>query len=284
MQSIRIRVDSDHYNITTKVFSGGEVHVDLSHLPKECNDYNIKARLQSGNDIMQLIMVADAMFNRYEDTKGSITIPYMPYARQDRYCADGQCFGANRVAKVLSAIRQEHLTTYDLHSDVAKNELVSYFCVNIISQASIFRDHKVLRDLLKTHHVVAPDKGAHFKASCVNSVGSDSQPVIVFDKERCPITGVIKGFTCPVDTVSGDCLIVDDICDGGGTFIGVAKELKARGAKSVSLYVTHGIFSKGFDIFTGIIDHIYTTDSFRRDDSLYSGYVAQGVQLTTILI
>jgi len=58
-------------------------------------------------------------------------------------------------------------------------------------------------------------------------------------------------------------LIADDICDGGRTFIELAKVLKNEGALEVSLFITHGIFSKGLDVFTGLIEHIYTTDSFK---------------------
>ncbi|MEI8631794.1 phosphoribosyltransferase family protein [Vibrio sp. PP-XX7] len=58
-------------------------------------------------------------------------------------------------------------------------------------------------------------------------------------------------------------LIADDICDGGRTFVELAKVLKSEGATEISLFVTHGIFSKGFEVFAGLIDVIYTTDSFK---------------------
>ena len=59
-------------------------------------------------------------------------------------------------------------------------------------------------------------------------------------------------------------IITDDICDGGYTFIKVAEQLKAKGASKVILFVTHGIFSKGLDVFEGLIDHVYTTTSFEH--------------------
>jgi ribose-phosphate pyrophosphokinase len=48
--------------------------------------------------------------------------------------------------------------------------------------------------------------------------------------------------------------MVDDICDGGRTFIELAKELRGMGAEKVHLYVTHGFFTKGLSVFDGIID------------------------------
>jgi ribose-phosphate pyrophosphokinase len=59
---------------------------------------------------------------------------------------------------------------------------------------------------------------------------------------------------------------VDDICDGGGTFIGLAALLKSHNAGHIVLIVSHGIFSKGFDL--AHIDAIYTTNSFKDIENL----------------
>ena len=55
--------------------------------------------------------------------------------------------------------------------------------------------------------------------------------------------------------------IVDDICDGGRTFIEIAKYLKEADSidsSRIHLMVTHGFFTKGLGVFDGLIDHIYT--------------------------
>jgi len=56
---------------------------------------------------------------------------------------------------------------------------------------------------------------------------------------------------------------VDDICDGGGTFIGLAKALKQKNAGNLYLAVSHGIFSKGFNELNKHFTKIFTTDSFK---------------------
>jgi ribose-phosphate pyrophosphokinase len=72
-------------------------------------------------------------------------------------------------------------------------------------------------------------------------------------------------------------IIVDDICDGGRTFIELAKVLKSNKVKNITLFVTHGIFSKGVDaLFENGIDNIITTDTrlitqtkeFRANDNI----------------
>jgi len=56
---------------------------------------------------------------------------------------------------------------------------------------------------------------------------------------------------------------VDDICDGGGTFLGLATALKEKNAGKLSLIVSHGIFSKGFEELNKSFDTVFTTNSFR---------------------
>ena len=83
-------------------------------------------------------------------------------------------------------------------------------------------------------------------------------------------TGNITKTTVLHDDFGGkDCVIVDDICDGGRTFIELAKVLKERGAGKIGLFVTHGIFSQGVGVlFDNGIDFIYTTDSFDQSDKI----------------
>jgi ribose-phosphate pyrophosphokinase len=52
-------------------------------------------------------------------------------------------------------------------------------------------------------------------------------------------------------------IILDDICDGGQTFVELAKHLKAQGAKAIYLYITHGIFSKGLSVLKQHFEHVY---------------------------
>jgi ribose-phosphate pyrophosphokinase len=113
--------------------------------------------------------------------------------------------------------------------------------------------------------VVAPDAGSHDRAyaffnKCANDRG-DSNFI------QCSKTRSENGspITClPEADYKKKCVIVDDIIDGGRTFSDLATKLRAKGATSVELVVTHGIFSYGFDI-PGI-DKIYTTDTYLEND------------------
>ena len=60
--------------------------------------------------------------------------------------------------------------------------------------------------------------------------------------------------------------IVDDICDGGRTFIELAKEIKKQTNTPIYLIVTHGIFSAGFDKLSDELDGIFCTNSVKDID------------------
>ena len=60
-----------------------------------------------------------------------------------------------------------------------------------------------------------------------------------------------------------DAIIVDDICDGGKTFIELAKVLKQKNVGKIYLVITHGIFSQGFEGLASYVSGIYTTNSVK---------------------
>jgi len=93
-------------------------------------------------------------------------------------------------------------------------------------------------------------------------------------KERDVKTGALTSFkTTTEDLGCQTCFIIDDICDGGGTFAGTAKMLREKGAEKVVLIVSHGIFSKGTTIES--VDEVYTTDSYKHVPGINCIHVAR---------
>jgi ribose-phosphate pyrophosphokinase len=112
--------------------------------------------------------------------------------------------------------------------------------------------------------LISPDGGALKKIYKV-SEALNGMEVVECSKSRDVKTGRLSGFKVYADDLQGrSCILVDDICDGGGTFIGLAKELKAKNAGALYLAVSHGVFSKGTDLLTEVFDHIFTTDSVQE--------------------
>lgn len=223
-------------NYETFVFSGGEVHVRVNKKSSK-----IVADIKDSEDIMRLLMLAEALKPIDYLT---IEIPYFPYARQDRICNDGEAFSLKVMSNLINSIKADKVIIYDPHSDVTPA---------LINNVEIVHQHEIIPpSILKGKTIVCPDAGAEKKILKLK------RPYIMATKVRDVSTGDIIATKVYSDSLTDHtCIIIDDICDGGRTFIELAKVLKAKGAKSVELYVTHGIFSKGLNVFTGLIDKIY---------------------------
>lgn len=273
MNNIRVCLNGEYYTVSAKKFSGGEVHVNVDHIdiPKPTKCF-LTCHTQSSDDIMMLFMTINALRNKFPllivDT---VCIPYLAYSRQDRVCANGDAFSLSVFAALLKTMGIETLYTYDIHSFAGIEELQkNNIDVIVHDMQYIFSKNNTLLKLIKDPNIIicSPDKGAFHKVKqLVYELRRVGEEFIVGSKIRDSKTGALTGFdyTYHQSIVDKDICIIDDICDGGGTFVGLAEELLTDGARSVSLYVTHGIFSKGLDVFDGIINHVYTTDSFRTD-------------------
>jgi ribose-phosphate pyrophosphokinase len=117
---------------------------------------------------------------------------------------------------------------------------------------------------MQAYTLVSPDAGATKKTLKV-AQHYEGLKVINCDKIRDTMTGEITGtyVNWGFSMKEMRLLIVDDICDGGMTFIKIAEAVQKFKPKSIDLYVTHGIFSKGLEpLLDAGIRRVYTTDSF----------------------
>jgi len=243
--------------IKTFNFSGGEIQAELSVDAR--SHLKLLHRIQSSDDFMALLMASEIV-DRAKPIGKSLILPYFPYARQDRVTKREVAFSLKVAAKLIDDLGYDDVVSYDVHSDVTA-ALVNN--MRVVSQAEIItRYFPALDAFIKSDitAIIAPDAGAAKKAGTVAS--AYKLPLFQATKVRDTSTGEIKGTKIYDDMRNYECLIVDDICDGGRTFIELAKVLRDSGASKVYLYVTHGIFSKGYDVFNGLIDGIYSTDSF----------------------
>lgn len=113
-------------------------------------------------------------------------------------------------------------------------------------------------------YLISPDAGSNKKIyDLAKSIGYDGE-IIRCDKLRDIPTGqIIETIVYKNDLGGKDAIIVDDICDGGKTFIELAKVLKEKNVGKIYLVVTHGIFSAGFDSLGEYFDGIYCTNSVK---------------------
>jgi len=238
-------------------FSGGEPHIKILNDLSTTKEVFITHRIKSFNDIGLLLIAVNALRNMKVE-KINLLLPYFPAARQDRLMVKGEALSVKVYAELINNLNLNSVTIFDPHSEVTPALLND--CIVIENYQFI---ENIIKTLDKNTLLISPDGGALKKIYKVASYLQNYE-VIECSKSRNVKTGELSGFKVYAEDLQGkDCLIVDDICDGGGTFLGLAKELKAKNAGRLYLAVSHGIFSKGLEELTKEFEMIFTTNSFK---------------------
>ncbi|AJF40798.1 ribose-phosphate pyrophosphokinase [Vibrio phage phi 3] len=217
--------------------------------------------IDAHKDLVLLALIKEAIDALVRESNHSpapvnVFLPYIPDARADRRFEQGGSHNLKVVASFINSMGFSKVTVLDPHSDVVEG---------LINNVSVLKqNHGVrwvmgqIRQALGSDFVLcAPDLGA---AKKIEEVAKDlNVDYVQAIKIRDVQTGrIVKSELLPKEVSTKSVLIVDDICDGGATFVGIAEALRERGFEKIALYVSHGIFSKGLGVFEGHIDHIYT--------------------------
>lgn len=240
-------------------FSGGEPHIKISPDFDANRKITITHRLNSFNDLGLLCVAVDAL--RRMDVKIiELFIPYFPAARQDRVMIPGEPLSVKVYADIINAMQLNKVFVFDAHSEVTPA---------LLNNSTVIPNYIFIKEVLnkigENVKLISPDGGALKKIYKVSEFLGGVE-VVECSKSRDVKTGKLSGFKVYEDDLNGmDCLIVDDICDGGGTFVGLAEELKKKNAGKLYLAVSHGIFNKGFEVLD-CFDKIFTTNSFKDFD------------------
>lgn len=256
-----------HHKLFT--FPGGEPHIQIKD-PHTLRHQTIMIthRLDSFNKVGELLVAIEAVKACNPD-KIRLFIPYFPGARQDRRANSGEALTAKVYADLINSYNVDGVAVLDPHSDVVPALLNNCNVVNnhdFLAKAMIsVKERESVKPV-----IIAPDAGAIKKAiKLTSSLAEDGQHYELYNghKHRDTKTGQLTGFEVHADNLHEQpCVIVDDICDGGGTFVGLAEELKKKNAGNIHLIVTHGIFSKGWEPFTKLFKSITCSDSFSTID------------------
>ena len=274
-----LEVTSWNIEFESKFFSGGEPHIKLKNISHGNCPVLVTSRLNSMDDIGMFYAGVDAL-KRMGFLEIHALVPYFPAARQDRLMVKGEAFTSAIFVKQIAALGLRSIISVDLHSEVVGG-MFAVLDTHFVDVPNHEFVNQALTHLLPIETVpvgnpdrrfklISPDAGSNKKMKDVCSFlvgkGKYEFDLVKCDKTRDVATGKITGFDVYAKDLNGrKCVIVDDICDGGGTFLGLAEKLKEKGAGDIYLVVTHGIFSKGFKELRKHFKAIYTTDSIRND-------------------
>jgi ribose-phosphate pyrophosphokinase len=254
-------------------FPDGQQTVDLTDfndLLRYEDAVKISSRLNTFQDLELIICAVAAIRNIKPNREIALYVPYFMGARSDRKFMDG---GVNYLKQVIcpiiNSLKLDSILVLDPHSDVLEACLDNYDKVDnhtVVKYALSDIDNK--NDAQERICLVSPDAGAYKKIFDVAKKFSINN-VVTANKVRDLKTSKILSTEVPnLPGSVGDALqyvIIDDICDGGRTFIELAKAIKTQRADAkVYLIVTHGIFSAGFKELSQYFERIYTTNSYRE--------------------
>jgi ribose-phosphate pyrophosphokinase len=233
-----ITVNGEPLNVTK--FPDGTSQVWKLNEPSILNGEAVVVewRFELESEVMQLAQLATLLHAFSVPTY--LDIPFLPYARQDKAVANHATFALHAFAPILNAMRWDVVTLHDPHSPLA-TELIERAVVKYYVSEALGAVMATKSDV-----VCFPDAGAFDKYA--SKFGSF--PAIHADKKRDPLTGYLVTGEVHGDVAGKRVLIVDDICDGGATFIGLAAKLRELGSGDVSLFVSHGLFTKGVKALT----------------------------------
>ncbi|HTS93824.1 MAG TPA: ribose-phosphate pyrophosphokinase [Stellaceae bacterium] len=221
-------------------FSDMEVFVEIQENVRGEDVFVIQSTSFPANDnLMELLVTLDAL-RRGSARRATAVIPYYGYARQDRKSGPRTPISAKLVANMITAAGADRVLTVDLHA----GQIQGFFDIptDNLFVAPVFlkdiKDHYNGGDLV----IVSPDVGGVVRARHIASrIGAD---LAIIDKRR-ERAGISEVMNVIGDVDGRRCILVDDIVDSAGTLCNAAEALVARGAKTASAYVTHGVLSGG---------------------------------------
>ena len=254
-------------------FPGGECHVKLSTLDIG-KQTEIFASLNNANDIMSLLLTVDAIRRINPVSEIFLTIPYFPYARHDRVCNEGEPLSVKVMADLINSLQCSKVTIYDPHSDVTPALLNR---CNSVSLADIIAKSQLIHVIQQKNLVLlSPDAGAEKKIRTVAKKISKKEnmlEVLCASKTRDTLTGNITTTQIHDDVNGRNFIILDDICDGGRTFIELAKLLRELNAGEIYLYVTHGIFSQGLNVLKDYFSHVFCYHTMLKPENIDTSFL-----------
>lgn len=251
MQSSYLNYKDVALDIDVLKYNDGSIRVTIPNMNESLDHryVDIDAFVMSVDDIMIIKQIKDVIDRLSKSPKYySMILSSTTYTRYDRVMYDNKIdgFGAKCFADFINELNLNSVSIIDCHSNVMVDLLHS---ANDIPQSAIVSSMINLDE----YTLIAPDAGA------LKKLDAD----IIFDKVRDVTTGNITGMklaeTKRIKT--NKFIIVDDICEGGRTFMSCAEIFRNNISTidALELYVTHGIFShNAVERLLGHFDHIHT--------------------------
>jgi ribose-phosphate pyrophosphokinase len=222
--------------ITIQKFSDGEIQPIFNESIRGDVVFLVQSTCAPTDNIMELLLMIDAA-RRASAEKVIAVVPYYGYARQDRKDKPRVAIGSKLVANMLTAAGADRVITMDLHAP----QIQGYFDIPVdhLDSSAIFIPY-IEQLNLENLTFAAPDVGS---ANRIREIASYfNAEMVICDKHR-KRANEIASMVVIGDVTDRNVVLIDDICDTGGTLTKSAGLLIDKGARSVRALCTHPVFS-----------------------------------------
>ncbi len=222
--------------VNVQRFSDGEIGVEFQESIRGRSVFLIQSTYAPSDNLMELLLMIDAA-KRASAYKVIAVMPYYGFARQDRKDRPRVAIGSKLVANMLTAAGADRVVTMDLHAP----QIQGYFDIPVdhLDSSAIFIPY--IENLnLKNLTFAAPDVGS---ANRIREISTYFEcEMVICDKHR-KRANEIASMVVIGDVTDRDIVLIDDICDTGGTLAKSAGLMKEKGARSVRALCTHPVLS-----------------------------------------
>eukprot|EP00756_Hemistasia_phaeocysticola_P044710 Hpha_TRINITY_DN18501_c0_g1::TRINITY_DN18501_c0_g1_i1::g.195187::m.195187 len=209
-----------------------------------CRDVIMLADMSNINKFFDVISVIYTI-PRYLARSFTVVAPFMPVATMERVDYEGQVSTAKVWCDALSATPRAlsgdtKLVIFDIHALQERFYFSDNIKLVLTSAVELLtREFEEMKDEDKTPVAVCfPDDGAKKRYGPV--FAQQGIDTMTFSKMRVGDKRYLK--LTEGDPKGKHVVIVDDLCQSGGTLMGCKGELEQLGAAKVSAYVTHPVF------------------------------------------
>jgi ribose-phosphate pyrophosphokinase len=261
-------------------FADMEVFVEIHENVRGEDVFVIQSTSYPTNDnLMELLITLDAL-RRGSARRITPVIPYFGYARQDRKSGPRTPISAKLVANLITEAGANRVLTMDLHA----GQIQGFFDIPVdnLPAAPLFSRDIEERFAGRNIMIVSPDVGGVLRARIIARRLNADLAIIDKRRERAGVSEVMN----IIGEVEGrDCIIIDDIVDSGGTLCNAAEALLAAGARSVSVYVSHGVLSGGAvaRIAASPIEMLTITDSIAATEAVRLAHNVRQLSIAPLL-
>src|SRR5947208_4171682 len=222
---------------STERFSDGEFNFQIGENVRGSDVFIVQPTCPpTDQNLMELLIMMDA-FVRASAERVTAVIPYFGYARSDKKDRPRVPISAKLVSNLIVKAGAQRVLTIDLHA----SQIQGFFDVPVdhLFAAPIVVDH-FRENPIENLIVVAPDTGGAERARAYAKRLDAGLALCDKRRERANEADVMN---IVGDVAGKNCLIIDDMCDTGGTICKVAEALHQAGANEVIACFTHGVFS-----------------------------------------